>query len=127
VGATWDWEGDGVGGVSGLGGLATLGGDVGLHGHDAAGEDDGPYAGCHTGSGAAVRQRRGRVQTTVTQLSSASNSSFSEYETDVEDNAEDETLDVNGVKYFYRNETWSKNNFTYDPPCMTFSGRKGTT
>jgi hypothetical protein len=45
----------------------------------------------------------------------------------VEDNVENETLDVNGVKYLYRSETWSKNNFMYDPPRMTFTCRKGTT
>jgi hypothetical protein len=44
----------------------------------------------------------------------------------VEDKVEDETDDVNGVKYLYYDETWSKNNFTFDPPHMTFSDRKDT-
>ena len=119
-----------LGRVSRLGGLGELGGDVGLDGYDVVDGDDGPYARCHTSSGVVVQQRRVRVHTSVTQLNCASDGSISEYETDVEDNVEDETLDVNGVnlvKYLYRNETWSKNNFTYDPPRMTFSGRKGTT
>jgi hypothetical protein len=102
----------GIGGDVGLGGDATWGG--GLEG------------GSNTSREARICHRRMRVPIILTQLSIGSYVSISEYETNVEDNAKDETLNMNGIKYLYVDETWSKNNFTYDPPLMTISGRKGT-
>jgi hypothetical protein len=46
---------------------------------------------------------------------------------DTSDNEDDDntTEDALDLKYRYREETWSKNNFTYNPPRMPFRGSRG--
>jgi hypothetical protein len=80
-----------------------------------------------TGLDAEPRKKRVRLPTAVTQLSTGLGSSIAEYETDLEDDADNENVNCDGIKHMFRDETWSQNNFTYDPPRMAFSGRQGTT
>jgi hypothetical protein len=65
-----------------------------------------------------------RIPTAVIQPSTGLESSILDYETDVEDDADNENGDCNGINHMFRNETWSQTNFTYDPPCMPFLGRQ---
>jgi hypothetical protein len=62
----------------------------------------------------------------MTQLSTSSKSFIPEYEIDMGDDANNENVDCNEIKHLW-NDTWSRNNFTYDPPLMAFLGRQGTT
>jgi hypothetical protein len=121
--------------LGGYGGYVGPGGDVGLEGFGDVGAEAG-LGGDATGGlwpdstdpagGPGIRHRRQRVPRTRTHLNSGSESSISEYDTDVEDDAEDANVDINGIIYLYCNETWSKNHFTYDPPHMPFFGRNRT-
>jgi hypothetical protein len=69
-------------------------------------------------------RKRARVPTAVIQLSIGSHSSIPDYEIDVEDDANNENSDCDGIKHMFRDETWSQGNFTYDPPRMPFLGAR---
>jgi hypothetical protein len=75
---------------------------------------------CNIAGEAGGRKMRVRIPSTLIRLSSGSVSSIPEYEIDVEDDADNVNIDYNGVKHMYWDESWSKNNFTYDPPRMVF-------
>jgi hypothetical protein len=81
---------------------------------------------CTIGDESRGRRRKVRIPTAVIQPSTGLESSILDYETDVEDDADNENGDCNGINHMFRNETWSQTNFTYDPPRMPFSGRQGT-
>jgi hypothetical protein len=57
---------------------------------------------------------------------SESKSDISEYDIEEGQDANREEGDFTRVKHAYRDETWSKKFFTYDPPPREFRGRRGT-
>jgi hypothetical protein len=74
------------------------------------------------------RRRRGRVQTNIPMMQSGSESSIHEFESEEEEGSDGNGhVDVNSVKYQYRNDTWGKENFTYNPKPMEFRGWEGGT
>ena len=68
-----------------------------------------------------IQPRRTKMPPQVTQISGQSSGEFLEYETDDEGSGKS-----NGVKHTYRDETWTKDFFTYDPKPKEFLGRRGT-
>jgi hypothetical protein len=58
------------------------------------------------------------------ELSGGSSSEASEDDIEDNDGSGTTNIDLNGVRHVYRDETWSKKFFTYDPKPMAFRGRR---
>jgi hypothetical protein len=73
------------------------------------------------------RRRRDTAKDQIIQLSNGSVSETSMCYSEDNDDIDTTNIDLNGMRYVYRDETRSKNFFTYDPKPMEFRGRRGTT
>ena len=76
------------------------------------------------------RQRRMRVLPQVTQLNDCLGSEFSETnDQEVDEGLQEGVPNTNmyGIKVLYRDETWTQNYCTYNPPMVEFLGRRGNT
>jgi hypothetical protein len=105
-----------------------IGGPNGDYGWQASGPSRGDFGGpVNIGVTPSLRRRRrSRVNCPIIQLSGASNSDISDYETEDEEDGNTGQGDLSGLKHVYRDDTWSTNFFTYDPKPKEFLGRMGT-
>jgi hypothetical protein len=75
---------------------------------------------------APLRRRGQRVEGLFSQLSLESFTDNSEYDSEVQEDANMEDVVSDGIRHAYRDETWSQKCFTYDPKLQEFLGRQGT-